>query len=287
MTTKFTFTTFQHCKDNTGKTNSVDLTTLAKGLLMPMGNKRWKDKQSLPAWSPTVFVGGKRRKQNAQFVSMLVYDIDDGLAPFDTWRLFQDWTVLAHTSFSHRPQHHKYRIILPLDEPLPASDWDKIVVAGLDFWNTVVGRGEPDMKALKDVARIYYRFAIPQNDGYGHLDAEAYHQAKFHNPFRMLNLDYSHVKIERPVVKPVTAKAYQNGKAAMSEMMLDSRFRYGVAIQLGASIQGNEARYMTCPGCTRKSLHFSIDPHTPGSTKWPTCNHENSCGWWGNFQQCL
>lgn len=286
-TKNFTFSTFKHCKDNKAKNHTVDLVTLAKGLLMPMGNKKWESKQELPAWSPTIFQNGHRSKQTANIISLLVFDMDDGLAPFDCWRLFHDWTVLAHTSFSHRPQHHKYRIILPLETPLPAQDWDKIVVAAGELWDSVIGRGAPDPKALKDSARIYYRFAIPNATGTGPMNVEEYHQTAFHSSGRFLNLDYSHVKIEKPVAKPIQAQAYQNGKAAMSEMMLDPRFRMGVANQLGATIQGNEARYMICPGCGRKSLHFSIDPNLGNTTKWPNCNHENSCGWWGNFQQCL
>jgi hypothetical protein len=286
-TKNFTFSTFKHCKDNKAKNHTVDLVTLAKGLLMPMGNKKWESKQELPAWSPTIFQNGQRMGQYANIISMVVFDMDDGLAPFDSWRLFHEWTVLAHTSFSHKPQHHKYRIILPLETPLPAEDWDRISVAMLELWSAVVGRGIPDEKARKDKARIYYRFAIPNATGTGPMNVEEYHQTAFHSSGRFLNLDYSHVKIENPKPKPIQAQVYQNGKAAMSEMMMDPRFRLGMANQLGAKIQGNEARYMLCPGCGRNSMHFSIDPNISNSYKWPHCNHENSCGWYGNFTKCL
>ena len=160
--TTFKLTTFNHVKANRGKTIEVDIDGLRRGLLGSMGIL--DDKNQLPLWSPSTFTHGHRNKANTIAIHHLVFDMDDGIAPLDSWRLFTDWTVLVHTSFSHKPHHHKYRIILPLAEPIPGADWDRAAVAASRLWTDVIGRGEPDPKALKDRARVYFRYGIPSSE---------------------------------------------------------------------------------------------------------------------------
>jgi putative DNA primase/helicase len=154
---------FPHIKENKPIIFDGNGQELAKGLLNPCVPFGAVSKNDIPLWSPTIF-NGKRSSSNAQYITMLVFDIDDGLTPFDSWRLFSDWAVLAHTSFSHKPNFHKYRIILPLANPVPAKEWNRASKWAFQFWADIVGRGEPDQKALKDCARIYFRYAIPFND---------------------------------------------------------------------------------------------------------------------------
>jgi len=283
MTNRQTFklTTFGHVKANRGQTIEVDINGLCKGILTSLGTL--DDKQQLPLWSPTVFKDGQRAKMNAIEVHHLVFDMDDGIAPIDCWRLFTDWTVLAHSSFSHKPHHHKYRIVLPLAKPIPGSDWDRAAIAAATLWTDVVGRGEPDPKALKDRARVYFRYAIPSSTHPVNHPQHPSHIHQVHSHIGpLLELDYSDIVIEPP--RPMTTtRVCMNGKASMEEVFMDARFRQRVANELGATIQGNEARYIVCPGCSRKAVHFSIEPSLTNSYKWPTCNHQNSCGWWGSF----
>lgn len=279
--TTFKLTTFNHVKSNRGRTITVDIDGLRRGLLGSMGTL--DDKNQLPLWSPSTFTHGHRNKANTIAIHHLVFDMDDGIAPLDSWRLFTDWTVLVHTSFSHKPHHHKYRIILPLAEPIPGADWDRAAVAASNLWTDVIGRGEPDPKALKDRARVYFRYGIPSSEqSEDHPQHPKHiHQTHIHIG-DLLKLDYEDIIIEPPRPK-TTTKVYMNGKASMDDVFMDSRFRQRVANELGATIQGNEARYITCPGCSRQSVHFSLEPSIPNSYKWPTCNHQNSCGWWGSF----
>ncbi len=69
--------------------------------------------------------------------------MDDGLSSFDSWQIWGKlgYTVAAHTSYSHTPEHHKYRIALPLLEPIPASDWPRAAIAANELWAKVVGVG--------------------------------------------------------------------------------------------------------------------------------------------------
>lgn len=290
---KWKFSTFTSLTDTRAVTKEMTFDELVKGFTTPWKNKMVKEKKDLPLWSPTTFQNGRRSGANAERIWFLVYDMDDGMAPFDTWRLFHEYNVIAHTSYSHRPYHHKYRIILPLEDPIHASDWVRASKAASNLWNNVVGRGEPDPSALNDRARAYFRFGLPSPEG----DIPAHHPlfpSEFHdvawNVGKSLKLDFSDIPEEKkPVGRPVKQPrhVYQNGKTSMSQMMEDSAVRLAIANRLGATIQGNEARYITCPGCGKNSVHYSIDISNPCSSKWPNCNHKNNCGWWGTFEMLI
>jgi hypothetical protein len=250
---------------------------------------------NIKANEPTIFSGnietdGTRNSKNAQFISCLVYDLDDGLTPFDTWRLFTDWVVIAHTSFSHKPHFHKYRIILPLKRVVPAEEWNRASKWGLQLWNNVVGRGEPDPKALKDRARIYFRYSLPFEDTFGEDDPRhprGYFQTVQSLNGDLLELDWESIPKEEPK-KIAPEKTYtKTGPITVEALELDSRFRERIASQCGAKIVGNNARYIKCPQCGDNSVFYSIDLAMPNSMKWAQCNHKNSCQWWGSLKDLL
>lgn len=285
------FSTFRTLTDIHATRHQMTFEQLVKGFTTPVNNRTINDKKDLPLWSPTVFNQDKRSGSNAICINFLVFDIDDGMTPFDTWRLFHEYTLIAHTSYSSKPHHHKYRIILPLANSIPVADWNRASHAANEMWDKIVGRGSPDFNALHDKARAYFRFAMPSpasSEMHAHhpLFPPNYHDFAWHigTP---LDLKYDHIQIAQPKKKVYTAKVYSNGKAAISEVMMDPQFRYAIAQKCGANIEGSEARYMQCPNCKRDSVHFSLDPAIPGTYKWPTCNHVNSCGWWGRFEELL
>lgn len=282
------FSMFDSLTNTRVKPTIMTLDSFAAWLTTTKG--KHTDKKSLPLWSPTVFSSEYRSKSGAQEITCLVYDIDDGISPFDTWRLFASYYVIAHTSFSHKPNHHKYRIVLPLAKPIPVADWSRAYQAAQNLWDSVVGKGTPDQSALHDAARVYFRFALPVN-AEGIADAHPmathhWHKVSVHQD-TLLDLDYSNIQeIEKPKEHTYVRK-YSNGKGSLQDAYEDKNVRLAIATSKGASIQGNEARFIVCPKCTRKSVHFSIDPTIAGGTKWPTCNHANSCNWWGTFAEII
>jgi hypothetical protein len=285
------FTTFNDLRDTRATEHGMTFDQLVKGFTTSYGKEFTHQKDQLPLWSPTTFTRMRRAGKNAEKIWFLVFDIDDGCTTFDTWRLFHEYNVIAHTSFSNRPHYHKYRIILPLEEPVPAEDWPRASIAAKGVWDCVVGIGEPDSSALNDRARIYFRYGIPTPPS---ADMKSHHPmfpANYHqtawNVGRNFVLEYQHIEIKQPVRRQYTAKVYSNGKASINEVMMDPSFRLALANKAGATIQDNEARYISCPQCNRNSVHFSIDPCTGIAYKWPTCNHANSCGWWGRFEDLL
>ena len=281
--TVFEFSVFRHIKDPKPYPARCSFSRACEYFLQAL---HADEKQRLPLWSPTTFHSGKTRsKASAQAIHWLVYDVDTSPRPFSVWRLFSEWSVLAHTSWSHTPHSHKYRIILPLAEPIPAHDWPRASQAALELWTKVVGSdaGSPDTKALVDSARIYFRFGhnsseLPRT---APMNPSNYHQTGYHSG-TLFRLDYAHIPKAKPI-KPVHNR-YRDGSISLNQGMELLAVREQIASHLSAHISGNEARKITCPGCQRPSVHFSLDLSYPSSSKWPSCNHQNSCGWWGTFQ---
>jgi len=245
----------------------------------------------VPCWSPTTFTNSKRCKANALQINALVFDMDDGLTAFDTWRLFGDWAVIAHTSFSHKPHWHKYRIVLPLAKPIPAMDWGRASMAANELWADVVTRGVPDQSAINDNARAYYRYTHPNgmyNDKHP-MHVAHYHKTAVHITKPLLDLDYSHIK------EPATQHAAKirqtelrgSNVKTMDMALLDPNVRTSAALALGAQIQGNTARGIHCPQCQQPEVYFSIHTDVIGAVIWPRCNRQNKCQWYGALSDLL
>jgi hypothetical protein len=287
----FEFCLFDGKFDNKPKHLSRDIDLIGQSLTKPVPGV---GKDNLPLWSPAIYKKrSTRKKSGVEQITMLVYDMDCGNAPVDSWRLFSDWTVICHTSYSHSPAHHKYRIILPLEKPIPASDWNRAAKAATDLWIDIVGRGEPDQKALKDPSRMYYRYSIPDCSDFtvsDPMNPRAYHQAHFHQSFdadgvdKYLSLEYQHIEEPKP---PVAVYRDRKGRININDAHLDTAWRQAAAQKLGARIYENEARFIKCPDCGKNSVHFAISLNYAGVTKWAKCNHENTCQYWGSVADLL
>lgn len=53
--------------------------------------------------------------------SMLILDYDDGTSIADVLEQLVDYKHIGYTSFSHTPEHNKFRVIIPLTQPIPAN----------------------------------------------------------------------------------------------------------------------------------------------------------------------
>lgn len=109
------------------------------------------DKSTARLWSPvTLLPGASRRcKESIESVTALVIDYDSGVSLGDaTHPLSCAW--MAYTTHSHRQEHPKFRLILPLLHPVAAADWP-------GFWVEAVSDIAPQAdQACKDASRIFY-----------------------------------------------------------------------------------------------------------------------------------
>lgn len=289
---EYSITLFDNIHQRSGRSITMDVDRICQGLSTPI-HTSIEDKIKLPLWSPTSF-DGTRSTKNAQSISMLVYDMDDGDSSFDVWCLFaqRGWTTIAHTSASHSPNHHKYRVIVPLASPLPKSDWDRVWRASFELWMDVVGIGVPDTKAIKDLARVYFRYGwtrdskLELDDGskvwpQSHPCSPAQYHRSGYWIGRPLELKYDHIQLPKPKPRP---KFDRNQSQTLDSAMMDPQLRERVGINAGGRIVGDYIKHIQCPSCGKKSVFYSIDPSMGNSTKWPSCNRINKCGWWGKLE---
>lgn len=90
--------------------------------------------------------------KNVTHVTMIGLDFDDGVTfpQVTEWFRRCRFAWLAHTTFSHRPEHHKLRVLIPFAEPCPVVLWRSL-------WNWFAGqvKGYADAQC-KDVTRRYF-----------------------------------------------------------------------------------------------------------------------------------
>jgi replicative DNA helicase len=104
-----------------------------------------------PLYSPATFDPAHRLLKNVREVSMLVLDYDhnanfnDDLQP---WR--ERCAFAAHTTFSHSESEHRFRVVIPLAEPIPNKEFPR-----LWKWAAQVSGGKIDA-AASDASRMYY-----------------------------------------------------------------------------------------------------------------------------------
>lgn len=111
-------------------------------------------------WIPcsVVDVNGNRNQANMHEAHLLVLDIDTGLPLDDVKARLNSLEAAIHSSFSHTPEHPKWRVVMPLKEPIPASDLAKL----FDHFQERFG-GELDASCGHDSARLYYLPACPKD----------------------------------------------------------------------------------------------------------------------------
>lgn len=115
-------------------------------------------KRDLRLWSPTLYTpGAPRGSEGVVAVGCLVLDYDAG-TPDDAAYTWESWFHLVHSTWSHRPERPRFRVILPLARPVAAEDWAAVWEWGAALTGNVV---DP---ALKGLGSMYALPAVPRPD---------------------------------------------------------------------------------------------------------------------------
>ena len=162
---------FQGAKDNRPTFDWWTPAQLAEWLCDP---KEWHGKKvNVPAWSPVVMVDqdAKRAASNVKSITMLVLDCDSGES-LDTLEAFgREFVRVAHTSWSHTPEHPKARIIFPFTRPCPVRHWGRVWGAAARW---AADCGVTVDAAAKDPSRIYFGPYVPAVPGEFNPHLETY-----------------------------------------------------------------------------------------------------------------
>ena len=239
-------------------------------------------KNKIPVWAPVSFTG-TRSASNVDMVYCLVLDIDDGYKYIDIhYVLGAKYIYVWHTSYSHTPELHKWRLVLPLATPVPKDEWLDYWEAGQIWWEELTGKKTDQV--CKDAGRCYYLKASKDNTYPMGFTAW---EGKY--------LDLSDYVIEVRKEKAYRARIAADLKRRQQELIkslpkedqeriekfkkLNSKeARTRKAYEVGATIKDGMARNIKCPKCNRRSVWFGLDPN---KKKTAECNHKKSCGWFG------
>ena len=117
---------------------------------------RGRAKTDLRLWSPALYAeDGRRDSDHVISVSCLVLDFDSGVSPREASADWSRWYHVVHTTWSHRPEHPKFRLALPLAHPVWRDDWREV-------WEWAAERcGMANDPALKSAAATYALPATP------------------------------------------------------------------------------------------------------------------------------
>lgn len=115
------------------------------------------EKVEAPAWSPVRMKPDTARRlaANVEAVTMLVLDCDSGESLDTLEALGDEYVRMGHTSWSHRPEHPKVRLVFPFrpDVPCPVSVWPRVWGAAARW---AAAHGVTVDAATKDPSRLYF-----------------------------------------------------------------------------------------------------------------------------------
>lgn len=267
-----------------------------------------QDKLKVPAWSPAQYIAGQTRgSAGVRALSCLVLDYDSGVATIeDARRAWGSWPGILHTSWSHTEEHHKFRVIMPLWRPVPAADWPG-VFAWAESWTRTTATPDKPMTpeeyrqakwiktidpACKDPGRIFYVPAVRSEDWPRH--AESWTPADRPGVFLgrfvpwQRHLDEYRERQARREARRAAPPPRRRRKASvqlrqeLNQLRTCPSTRQALGISLGGKITGDQVRRVVCPRCRRPSVWWVINPESKTTA---SCDHLNSCGWYGQLEE--
>jgi hypothetical protein len=160
---RFYFSLIQNAEDNRPVCDDFGWLTIVKILSRSIEREDKNGRAFIPAMfglrtyqnkkTGEEFEAMLRRVVAVEHVSMAVADYDDGTSIQTAHRLWADYEHVIYSSHSHTAKHNKFRVVLPLEEPILAVNWRS---AWLHFYDMSSGEGYRIDRSCKDPSRLYY-----------------------------------------------------------------------------------------------------------------------------------
>jgi len=251
-----------------------------------------KKKQQL--WSPTTFSIDGRKKKNALWTDLLVFDVDENNDYGEVKKRLQDLGVafIMHTTNSHTTTLHKFRVILALEEQVDHNSpdlelWPFYYARAIEYWKKNIGN-EID-EVCKDVSRAYFVSYGEGNPNYW-SDWSPGKAVSFLELAKMdlqeelerRNQEELERKIQAQKDEDYRTNRLRNfshtdwKKVLYDNLKNDPGYRLTLATNLGCKIQSGRAEGFNCPECGRNDATFFYLSPIPYSSGF--CGHRNSCG---------
>ncbi|MCA9493483.1 MAG: hypothetical protein KC621_26310, partial [Myxococcales bacterium] len=166
---------------------------------------------------------------------------------------------VVHTSWSHTWTHPEWRLVMPLEQPVPAAAW-----SGVWGWASARVDGKKDTKC-KDAGRLYFVPARPPDAPNQAMRIEG----------RPLDLPDSVLRPPAPPTRLPPRVPRPRGRRS-EVFKTDAGARRDLGVALGGQLVAGETQVkgVKCPACGRPSLTWYVPI---GPALKATCNHRNSC----------
>jgi hypothetical protein len=267
---------FRGVRDNRPKAAAWSLPAMVYALTGPPAVRKTRDHAL--AWSPATYSQPRRLAANVTSVCAVVLDYDDGQTLDDASAAWSDYPHLIHTSWSHTEAHHKFRLILPMADPVETERWEAV-------WTAAASRFPGADPACKDPNRLYY-LPVVRHEEWPYRTVE-------HTTPAMGLLDMSHIKAppkkkRAPLRAPKALGQKDYDRELRRRLREEPQVRAAVGLEIGGSLrgEGSKARIVgvMCPNCQRPDVWWPVEPTTAGAAR---CNHLGNCGWWGWLEELL
>ena len=161
----YPITLFEHTKNSQGTRASVSWENFTNSMRSFAAQKQTR-KTACQQISGNTFKDNIRRKVNAEFVNIAFIDVDNKdieedqrLSMESAMQLLQGIMSLLVTSWSHKQEDPRFRVMLPLAEPVPAKKFRPVMYD--IFQRLFKGSEGVDPASYKNVALPYY---LPSNN---------------------------------------------------------------------------------------------------------------------------
>ena len=244
-------------------------------------------KKEQSCWSPASYTGS-RKAENVDQVTLMTYDIDNGLRWAEVIGFLEYYQIVhfAHTTSSHSKKLNKFRVVLPIPEPVPRDKWGFVWSAAVEWWAGCFDQDLTVDEKCKDPSRAYYMGHCKEGSQYktsyigeGKIyPLQEWGEDAYQAHIRELSI---REKLRAKKLRAAMAARPKNEKerAKKNKILLSSSRgeRESLADHVGARYGAGSAtaKGFDCPLCGRSdATYFYLDVTSPPQAQ---CGHKNSC----------
>ena len=248
-------------------------------------DRKW-EKACQKCFAPVIYKDNRRLGEKVQFITMMVWDIDSGKTSYDDVLKFmkeQDMQFIMHTSYSHSPEKHKFRVIQPLHKAIPVAYFKAFEEYATKLFVEVFD-DFPDHQAMGNKANTYncayltpyYRSDWSEGgEGSIHLGNNFFDevQKRFEIMQRRKSFDLLENQFKSTHSRTAHICHTNHKRDRIARLNTCTTTRKAFATSLGARRRGDYWEKWTCPSCGRKDATSFHAEHGRAF-----CNHNNKCG---------
>lgn len=289
---KLDVTFFGNTCQKTGVKATLMFDQLVKHIAMPQrkavfwNSKDPKDKEWEKAcqkcFAPVAFKENRRLGEKVEYFSCMVWDIDDGKSQYDDILkilMDADLQFIMHTSYSHTPEKHKFRVIFPLVKAIPVAYFEAYAEIVTRAFMEISDGQFIDQQAIGNRASTYNcAYLTPHyrgdwNDGSARVNIFDKVQERFEQIQRRKSFDFLEEQFSSSSTRTRHPCHIDDKQDKIARLNTDKDVRSEFASFIGARKRGSYWEKWECPDCKKSDATSFHEAHGRAF-----CNHNSSCG---------